>query len=79
MVKLSENCPICGREMEKGYINPGLAAVFWSKEKAKTTHNAEILAGKRLGFRGRDFEGFKAYRCSYCKIVIFPYEEKKEE
>ena len=66
---LSEDCPACGRKMEKGYIFTGMR-IWWNKEKpGLLTHEKEealvesIWSGTRI----------EAYRCPDCKIVVFSY------
>ena len=71
MSEISENCPICGKKMEKGYVTGGGPAIFWSEEEKKyLTTGAEILLGGRI--KGT-FANAKSYRCPDCKIVIFSY------
>jgi len=62
--------------MEEGYLNPGIGAVFWGKERGYTPSSAERIAGGMISL-GKS--GFRAYRCTYCRIVFFPYGVENEE
>jgi len=87
LVELTKNCPICGREMEKGYVTctvKGLmiqltrdtvveASLLWSKEKY-TSEGAETLAEDHWGHLY-----IRAYRCSSCELVFFPYGERAKK
>ena len=73
MPSLPENCSICGKKMEKGYVT-GDTGIFWSKEKKKISlWGAEVLVGGRVKMT---FANAEAYRCPNCKIVLFSYEKK---
>lgn len=77
LLNLPENCPICGRKMEKGNVTCPASAINWSSErKSWTQSDTEILARGRfkLGFANAE-----AYRCPNCKIVLFSYEKEKGE
>lgn len=64
-----ENCPRCGKKMERGYITAA-QLIYWSKEKTSRWIRAgdEHLVGSR--WSGTCSE---AYRCPNCKIVLFSY------
>ncbi len=77
MSKLPENCPICGKEMKKGYIIAA-PAIHWSDKKFKWYSmglEEYVIAGSRLGFG----VGVEAYRCPNCKIALFSYEKEPPE
>ena len=45
---LPENCPICRKKMEKGYVTAAGPTIFWNeKPKEWTTWGAEILVSSR--------------------------------
>jgi len=73
LANLPENCPICGRKMEKGYVTAFSSPIFWGKEKTRwSTWSAEVIAGSRVQMVNPNAEG---YMCRSCKIVLF-YGEK---
>ena len=77
--KLPENCPVCGAEMEKGYlVAGGGASVFWRKDKLKHLWNIRdnsviILGNSVVNWSIPQGEG---YRCTNCKLVLFSYEKE---
>ena len=56
------NCPKCGKEMEKGWINSAREVVYIG-DISLTTHNMT-------------FPRCEAYVCRDCHWVIVPYEEE---
>lgn len=72
-------CPICGLEMEHGYLAVGSGAA-WHKEKIsfwslKGLFSGEIIVGRGLG---PYIYNVKAHRCRKCKLVIFKYGNTNE-
>jgi len=64
-----ENCPLCGKKMEKGYVSTQ-NAIDWGKKKTSSWNRKgeEILVGTI--WSGTCVEG---YRCLNCEIVLFHY------
>ncbi len=75
MSKLPENCPICGKRMEKGYIYHG-AGIYWTDKKQRWLPQVERIQGVRFVGAAHFLEG---YRCIDCKIVLFDYAKSREE
>jgi hypothetical protein len=64
--KAVEVCPLCGSEMEKGFLF-GIRAVTWNKEKSRCMSGEEVIP---FGLAG---SLVAAYRCKKCKLIIFRY------
>jgi len=78
MVKLPENCPICGAKMEKGTLRAGGRGVDirWGPPDMKFWTRGEIIKrGPFLSFAA----DLVAFRCTKCKLIMFFYEAKTEE
>ena len=70
-------CPICGNEMEKGYLQAG-QRMSWVKKKHKVSllpKEGEISLGNNV-LGGLVFE---AYICKDCKKVLLDYSESNYE
>ena len=70
---LIEVCPLCGSQLEKGYLASASAA--WSNRKISNWSirglwNGELVIGDGFAFRINNID---AYRCKKCKLVIFQY------
>jgi hypothetical protein len=63
-------CPICGGELEQGYLISGTS--FWDKGKHTLRGGGKLLT-KYPAFTNTNFY---ALRCSNCHIIIFDYENK---
>ena len=77
------NCPVCGKEMEKGYIPTGLdPGLFWLPEDAKrpffidndilAKRNGVALAVPRLHRKEAKVDAFLCRSCSKC---LLSYDE----
>ena len=67
------NCPVCGKEMEKGLVQGG-QILSWVKEKHKLSmlpKKGEVLLG-RSSFQILTFE---AFICKACKKVVLDYSK----
>ncbi|MBR2801696.1 MAG: hypothetical protein IKE21_03730 [Erysipelotrichaceae bacterium] len=67
------NCPVCGKEMEKGLAQGG-QILSWVKEKHKLSmlpKKGEVLLG-RSSFQILTFE---ACICKACKKVVLDYSK----
>jgi len=65
-----EVCPLCGSQLEKGFI--GLwRGIYWSDKKPPKVV-WKLPFGEDMLIRGTSCE---AYRCQKCKLVIFKYGE----
>jgi len=68
---LNSHCPVCGKEMEKGYL--GMEEVFsriaWFKEKTTFgTGGTNLNIKDKLGIAYVD-----AYRCRGCRVIEAKY------
>ena len=64
------NCPICGKEMEDGYLS-SKSPVFWSESVSGMpipTQSGDVMLGKALGLLRP-----KAFLCRACRTVITKY------
>jgi len=70
-------CPVCGSEMERGFIASKLVA--WSGKKISNWWPPKgLLAGELIvsgGFPWQKIINVEAYRCRKCKIIVFKYGE----
>jgi hypothetical protein len=70
-------CPVCGSEMERGFIASKLVA--WSGKKISNWWPPQgLLAGELIvsgGFPWQKIINVEAYRCRKCKIIVFKYGE----
>jgi predicted RNA-binding Zn-ribbon protein involved in translation (DUF1610 family) len=70
-----EVCPVCGSEMERGYI--ASKAVAWSEKKISNWWPPQgLLAGELIisgGFPWQKIINVEAYRCRKCRLIIFRY------
>ena len=72
-------CPVCGKEMEQGFLQSGQRMVW-----VKTPHKVSLLPKSGEVLLGNNVLGglsFEAYICKSCKKIIldyskFDYEEK---
>lgn len=67
------HCPICGNEMEPGYIQCG-SKMAWVKSLHKVSllpKDGEVLLGNNV-FSGLSFE---AHICKTCKKVLLDYSK----
>src|SRR4030042_848977 len=70
-----EACPVCGSEMEKGYIASKM--ISWSNKKISNWSLKGLFGGEIILSRGYPYPiaNTEAYRCKKCKMVIFKYRE----
>ena len=71
------NCPICNREMKKGYFHAGSQPIQWIPETAKPSiWKTGVAEGAVVLGSGSYWKTYKAdaFYCSVCKIVIAPTE-----
>ena len=64
-------CPVCGNEMEKGYIQTG-ERMSWVRQKHKVSlfpKDGEVMLGNNV-FSGLAFE---AFICKSCKKIVLDY------
>jgi hypothetical protein len=68
-----KKCPICGGDLEQGYIT-AYRRLNWGKEK----HSLMIGQGQEnfANFVSWTDTNFHAVRCLNCHIVIFDYQNK---
>jgi hypothetical protein len=73
-----EVCPICGSEMEKGYIASRMIA--WSNKQISNWSFKGLWSGEIVISRGYPYPiaNVEAARCRKCKLIIFKYGEAKE-
>lgn len=69
----SVKCPICRRQLEKGFVIVG-GGLWWDKEKHAWQPGEELLSRHLAKQFNTSFRGL---RCSKCHIMIFNYEEKE--
>ena len=73
-----EVCPICGSEMEKGYISSRMIA--WSNKQISNWSFKGLWSGKIVVSTGYPYliANVQASRCKKCKLIIFTYEEAND-
>ena len=76
MTKLPENCPICGKKMEKGYLRTGGAIYGGQIVKWRTPEMSRYRGVVKLG-SGLISVDLGGVRCKNCKIVLFGYGEEE--
>ena len=59
-------CPYCGNEMEKGYLQ-SRDGIGWGKKEVLIKAFSELLAEKPLG------KTVETYNCRQCKKLIIEY------
>ena len=69
-------CPICGKEMEKGYIQSGRTAFFTTKKK----HVFFVAGSQDVVLTEDNFTcpTGDAYNCKECKKIIIDYSSPEE-
>ena len=74
------NCPECGAEMDKGYLQAGpsvWAGVFWVDGSMEDKTRFSVKKERITTFLPVNFPGF---RCPKCKMITIRYAlERKEE
>ena len=66
-------CPVCGKDMEKGYIMSNGAVISWGKEKP----NMFMLSGELLIARTVWSIAYnEAFHCHDCRMVATQYSEE---
>lgn len=68
-----KECPICGGELNKGYIIPP-RGIGWNTKKHKIWFRS---ANQLIPYESWTIQNPPALRCKKCKIVIFDYEKWK--
>lgn len=67
------NCPICGQEMQEGFLQAGNLIAF-NRTRHKVSINPkdseDVLIAKKA-FTATDFNG---YICKSCGLVVFNYK-----
>lgn len=67
------NCPQCGKEMQKGYLQTGNMVAF-NKTRHRISLNpkdsGDVMIAKKV-FTSADFNGFI---CRECGLVLFDYK-----
>ena len=73
-----KDCPICGSEMEMGYIASRMIA--WSKKKISNWSFKGLWSGEIVVSKGYPLPiaNVEAARCRKCKLIIFKYEETND-
>jgi hypothetical protein len=68
-------CPICGSEMESGYIASRMIA--WSKKQIGNWSFKGLWSGEIVVSRGYPYPiaNVEATRCRKCRLIIFKYGE----
>lgn len=64
-------CPICGGELERGYVY-AYQGLWWNTKKRSFGYGEELLS-KIWRIRNPNFP---AKRCKQCQMVIFDYKMK---
>lgn len=64
------NCPVCGKEMEQGWLQAG-EPMGWSRKRIPTLAIKIMVSDQELGL------SVSAYRCTPCKKLIVNYGEEK--
>jgi len=72
--QLPENCPVCGKRVEKGYMYVFEPGVYWARRRQRFP-KAEYIAGKYSVWTYRSI--IEAFMCTNCKLVLF-YGEKTQ-
>jgi uncharacterized Zn finger protein (UPF0148 family) len=68
------SCPICGREIERGYIF-STREIAWT-EDGKSRLIPSLYPHETLVHSlGLKVEKATAYRCDQCRIVLFQYDD----
>jgi hypothetical protein len=75
---IMEVCPICGSEMEEGYIASRMIA--WSNKKISIWSFKGLWSGEIVVSRGYPYPtaNVEATRCRKCKIIVFKYGEAND-
>ena len=69
------NCPICGKDMEVGYIQSARRVFFTTKKK-----HVFFVVGKKdiiLTDDNLTCPTGPAYNCSYCKKIVIDYKNNE--
>ena len=69
------NCPVCKREMRKGYLRCADQPVQWIPEDKKPSIFKTGVADDAVVFGGSSFwTGYRAdaYYCTVCRFAILP-------
>lgn len=65
------NCPLCGAEMEEGFVTMttnDVADLSWSKKPSILGLHSEKITGWSIIAKN-----MKGYRCQSCSLVAFEY------
>jgi hypothetical protein len=69
-----QKCPLCGEELNRGYVVPG--GITWDDKK----HKWDVDLSKRLVPRFTfTILNLPALRCKKCKLLIFNYIREPKE
>jgi hypothetical protein len=66
------NCPKCGREMEKGFVNAPRFGNFWGDRPMSNIFRGEIIVGNS----GLLFTNYEAFRCTNYGFILVKYAPK---
>lgn len=70
---MSENCPYCQSELEKGSVDSGRYSFKWHKESIGLLEKITVFGGEVLSRDAR----VEAYRCIDCNKIIINTENMK--
>ena len=73
-----QKCPICGRDLCKGYIILG-GGIFWDKKKHKWDVDTSKLLFPYSFLLRWSIPNLPALRCKKCKLLIFNYVREPKE
>jgi hypothetical protein len=70
-----EKCPVCSRELEKGYVHAN-RGIYWDTKR----HRIWAWSGEAvMSMWSWAVPYASALRCKNCKIIVFHYGKKRDE